>query len=65
MITGTNHFISIDAAEKYYYGFYGPDVLSFVKTKIKNKEITIGPPQIKQGEKLLTNTAEGRYFIES
>ncbi len=64
MITGTNHFISIAAADKYYAPYYGPDVNSFVKTKIKNGEIKIGPPKIKNGQKLLKNKDEGRYFIQ-
>lgn len=64
MITGTNHFVSISAANKYYSNYFGPDAASFVKTKIKNAEIVIGTPKLKDGQKLFKNKDEGRYFIE-
>lgn len=62
MKTGTNHFTSKSAADKYYYfqGFLPADVTR----KITNGEIKIGPPQIKDGQKLLIDKNEGRYFIQ-
>lgn len=61
MTTGTNHFTSYASAVSYYsdYGFKPSDV----SEKIANGEISIGPPKIKDGQKLLTNN-EGRYVIQ-
>jgi hypothetical protein len=55
--TGTNHFISIDAAIKYYaaYGFNRNDVLN----KWKNLEIEIG--EINKPNYILDK--DGRYWI--
>ena len=54
--TGTNHFISIDAAIKYYaYGFNRNEVLE----KWKNLEIEIG--EINKSNYILDK--DGRYWI--
>lgn len=58
-ITGTNHFSSYYRAAT-YYGLPSKEVLE----KIQNKEIVIGKPEIKEGQKLYLNKEEGRYFIE-
>ena len=57
MKTGTNHFISIDAAIKYYatYGETRDDVLN----KWKNLEIEIG--EINKSNYILDK--DGRYWI--
>jgi len=62
MITGTNHFFNKSSADKYYsiQGFSPSDVAR----KIENNEIKIGPPETKNGQKLLRNNDEGRYFIQ-
>lgn len=59
--TGTAHFVDKAAADSYYsYGFSPEDV----SEKIKNGEIFIGAPKIKEGQKLLVHAKERRYFIE-
>ncbi len=62
MQIGTCHFVSLDAAIKYYsdYGINRDEVIS----KWKNMEILIGPPIAKAGQKILIKKEEGRYFIE-
>ncbi len=62
MITGTCHFVSLDAAIKYYsnQGINRDEVIS----KWKKMEILIGPPIAKAGQKILIKKEEGRYFIE-
>lgn len=61
-IYGTSHFVTKLAAIKYYsdYGFSRSDVL----TKISNGEISIGAPNLKEGERLSIIKGEGRYQIE-
>lgn len=61
MRTGTNHFATHGQAEAYYfnYGFSFKDV----REKIRNKEIEVGKPQIKEGESLSLDK-DGRYWIE-
>ena len=68
LITGTNHFDSLWDAEMYYKK-YAPsltitEVRKWVQNKIKDKEIKIGKPELREGERLLFNQEEGRYFIE-
>jgi len=57
---GTAHFVSIDAANKYYseYGYTPDDV----QQKLDAYEIFIGEPPVKIGEILRVNN-EGRYVI--
>lgn len=62
MRTGTSHFVNLQAAIAYYQP-YGSDSWE-VNRKIKNGEISIGPPVLKSGQKLLIDQTEGRYFIE-
>ena len=62
MKTGTNHFISIDAAIKYYaqQGENREDVLN----KWKNLEICIGEPLAKgHDNSYLEIDKDGRYWI--
>ena len=64
MRTGTNHFISIDAAIKYYapQGESREDVLN----KWKNLEICIGEPLAKDHDNsYLEKDKDGRYWIIS
>jgi hypothetical protein len=60
MTTGTNHFVSKAAADKYYsaYGFNSADV----SRKLADNEIKIGRPNT--SKKVSLNIKEGRYFIE-
>ena len=60
--TGTNHFISLDAAIKYYapQGESREDVLN----KWKNLEICIGEPLAKDHDNsYLEKDKDGRYWI--
>ena len=58
---GTNHFVSIEKARDYYFS-QGYDEESF-QQKLNEKEIVIGKPELKEGEVLMVNPYEGRYFI--
>jgi hypothetical protein len=60
--TGTNHFKNLDAAIKYYavYNETRDDVLE----KWRNYEICIGPPKIKDKERLTIDN-DGRYWIDN
>jgi len=58
---GTHCFINIDAALA-YYSPYGYDS-NAVADKIDCNEIKIGEPELREGESLWLNKAEGRYFI--
>ena len=68
IITGTSYFKSyIDAID--YYRDYAPNLTRaelghWVDNKIKAGEIHTGKPDLKPGQRLLLNAAEGRYFIE-
>lgn len=64
---GTPYFESYGAAVRYYSAacYCYKDVRSVVDYKIEQKEIFIGPPVLKPGEKLLIDEAERRYIIES
>ena len=62
MIYGTSYFLSFKSAVNYYaYGFRESEV----KTKLDNKEISIGEPPLKDGERCYLNKKENRYFIET
>ena len=58
---GTACFISEKAALAFYapYGYDSNDVAD----KIDCNEIKIGEPELREGESLWLNMAEGRYFI--
>lgn len=57
---GTNCFISINAANRYYaeYGLTPADV----REKLRTKEIRIGRPKVANGEQVDVN-AEGRFVV--
>ena len=65
MRVGTSHFESEQSAVNYYYwqGYYESTVGQVVAEKIRKGEITIGPPKIKEGERLRIIPGEGRYEI--
>ena len=58
---GTACFINIDAALAFYapYGYDSNDVADKIDCEI----IKIGEPELREGESLWLNKAEGRYFI--
>ncbi|CDX26807.1 Type I restriction-modification system methyltransferase subunit family protein (modular protein) [Mesorhizobium plurifarium] len=60
---GTNHFVNLDAASRYYeaYGEGGP---TSIKQMIAEGRIAIGPPPCKPDERAILNREEGRYFRE-
>jgi len=61
---GTNHFVSVAAAENYYasQGFQQPK--QEVRRKIAEQLIVIGPPKVEEGiETLSIDFVEGRYNI--
>lgn len=53
---GTSHYRSISEAKRAYCWSY--------EEAIKEGRISVGKPDIKEGERLLVDT-EGRYFIET
>jgi hypothetical protein len=67
MKTGTDHFVSIEAAVRYYAPLEGGSKLAknVVAEKLGEGLIHLGPPKVKVGEKLLIDREEGRYYIES
>jgi len=77
---GTSHFVSRDAAYDYYaqyeVGSYTSSIhggktrndaalSALLDNKIADGEIHIGAPVVRDGERLLVDRSEGRYFIES
>ena len=58
---GTHHFVSLQGAHRYYadYGLGFKDV----ERKIQEKEIAIGPPQVKEGQRLTLIDGGRRYAI--
>lgn len=60
---GTNHFISLSAAQKYYAAM-GFDRHDFNKLR-KDGAVCIGEPEIDRasGVKLFIRKEEGRYFV--
>jgi hypothetical protein len=60
-LIGTCYFIGINRAVRYYRD-YGLD-RSAVIAKIAAGEVHIGKPPTKEGETLVINIPEGRYFI--
>jgi len=59
---GTNYFVSLTAANRYYgpYGFAPADV----RAKVTIGEIKIGKPEVKPGERLVLIDQLTRYAIE-
>lgn len=60
--TGTNHFATFGQANAYYFNL--GHSFEDVREKWNKKEIEVGPPQIKEGEKLFKDS-EGRYWLIS
>ncbi len=62
MVTGTNHFVSVFHAQKYYrnYGVGQEDVAE----KVRNGEIKIGMPPRKANEKLVLLDLNTRYGVD-
>ena len=62
MTKGTAHFVSIHLAWEYYWiqGYDRNDVLQ----KLTDGEIFIGPPDLKDGEKLMLLDSGTRYGIK-
>jgi len=58
---GTNHFIDMNAAIKYYRSQQYDHAA--IMQKYEENEFKIGKPEVKEGEQLLINKEEGRYFI--
>lgn len=63
-ITGTNHFVSLRHAERYYDDYQYDDVRKTVQRKVKEGEIAIGPPKLKPGQKLFLTDNGRRYAVE-
>lgn len=64
---GTEHFKSLAHAILYYEPYFEGTYLQrkkFVVEKILKGEISLGRPEVKEGERLLVNS-EGRYVIET
>lgn len=64
---GTPYFESYGAAVRYYSAecyHYGAAVKAAVDEKLFRKEIFIGKPALKPGEKLLIDQTERRYILE-
>jgi hypothetical protein len=61
MKRGTAHFRTLRDAELYYdnYGFEPADV----REKIERGEVSLGAPDVSEGESLVLDT-DGRYHIE-
>tara|TARA_Y100000310_G_scaffold56223_1_gene51529 strand:+ start:132 stop:344 length:213 start_codon:yes stop_codon:yes gene_type:complete len=68
MIIGTSHFVSFGRAVRYYHD-YNPDasqglaIYKWVEAKLVAGEISVGPPEVKPGERMFVND-EGRYCVE-
>ena len=61
MIIGTCHFVSIEAAYRFYgYGFTKKEV----DQKLIDGEIAIGWPKLKEGQYMFVDQREQRYFIQ-
>jgi len=61
MQIGTNHFVSFQAACD-YYSTYG-DTKADVERKLRDGEIHIGQPRLKDGEHLITVDHDWRYAV--
>lgn len=59
---GTCHFVSLDAAERYYadYGYGAAEVAE----KLAAGEIAVGRPEAEAGQIVGVISGEGRYYIE-
>jgi hypothetical protein len=64
-ITGTSHFVSIDAAAEYYKDYHYTSTRAAVLRKIHDGEIHIGKPATKRGEHVQLIDNGLRYAIVS
>lgn len=64
MRTGTHHFVSILAAQRYYAEYGYDDVESAVAQKMEDGEIAIGCPKLKEGESFRLIDNGTRYEID-
>jgi hypothetical protein len=64
MRSGTSHFVSRQAAERYYRDYGYSDVAEAVARKIADGEIHIGKPALLVGQTLSVIPGEGRYQID-
>ena len=62
-VIGTANFVSRFKAVKYYKSQGYDRAISVVNEKIEEGAITIGPPTVEEGQRLLVDNEEGRYFI--
>lgn len=61
---GTSHFVNYGAALAYYHPQYGTTTIAHVRQMMDDKVITIGRPEIEEGDVLLIDRSEGRYKIQ-
>ena len=61
---GTPYFESYGAALRYYKPYHYENNKKAVDYKLEQKEIFIGRPVLKHGEKLLLDQTERRYILE-
>ena len=65
MRTGTNHFVSVRAAQHYYANQEGEgDIVDVVAQKLEDGEIVIGRPVLKEGETFRLIDDGTRYEID-
>lgn len=63
---GTLYFISSDAACTYYASLGDPNPANTVERNIAAGGIRVEvAPEVRRGEKLVIDTVEGRYYIET
>jgi hypothetical protein len=65
MRIGTNHFLSFEAAVRYYRAQYGYDACIVVPQKLRDGEIHIGRPTTKTGEHAYLIDGATRWAIET
>jgi hypothetical protein len=63
MIIGTNHFVSLRHAKRYYREQFKCDVDEIVAHKIETGEIKIGRPSVKPGDRIVLTDKRTRYAI--
>ena len=61
--TGTSHFVSIEAATKYYRPYDGVGTYASVVRRVEAGEIHIGPPTVKAGQTVEIIDNGTRYAI--
>lgn len=64
MTYGTSHFVSKQAAVRYYRPYGYSQTERAVERKIAEGEIHIGEPTLKANQSTYVDADEGRYFIE-